>query len=211
MKQNKRQAALARADVLKARIDRYLEVRSEIPKGLERRIENDARQAEIMALCGADRKQWNDWRWQLKHRVRTAEDLSRFLSLSPRERETISAVERVYRFAISPYYLSLIDPEDPDDAIRRQAVPSGYELDDLKGEDDPMAEEMTNPAGCVTRRYPDRLILNITNECAMYCRHCQRRRNIGSVDRIATERQIAESIAYVRDHPEIRDVLVTGG
>jgi lysine 2,3-aminomutase len=70
---------------------------------------------------------------------------------------------------------------------------------------------MTNPAGCVTRRYPDRLILNVTNECGMYCRHCQRRRNIGTIDRVANESVIAESVEYVRDHPEIRDVLVTGG
>lgn len=211
MKQDKREAALARAHVLKARIEPYLGVLDRIPKGLERRARNDARQAEIMALCGAGRSEWDDWRWQLKHRVRTAEELARFLPLTTEELVSIAAVERIYRFAISPYYLSLIDPDDPDDAVRRQAVPSGAELADPGGEDDPMAEELTNPAGCVTRRYPDRLILNVTNECAMYCRHCQRRRNIGSVDRVATARQIDESIAYVRDNPEIRDVLVTGG
>ncbi|MFH0993322.1 MAG: glutamate 2,3-aminomutase [bacterium] len=211
MKQDKRKTALLRAEVLKSRIEDYLKIRPQIPKGLERQARNDARKAEILAILGAEPAAWNDWRWQLKNRITDAAGLARFLPLTRQERHDIERVEQVYRFAISPHYMSLIDPDDPADPIRRQAIPSILELDDLTGEVDPMAEEMTNPAGCITRRYPDRLIINVTNECAMYCRHCQRRRNIGQVDRIATMRQIEESLAYIRANPEIRDVLITGG
>ena len=86
----------------------------------------------------------------------------------------------------------------------------GIELEG-EGIDDPMGEEFTNPAGSITRRYPDRLIINVTNECAMYCRHCQRRRNIGLDDNHTSRDHLSESIEYVRNNPEIRDVLVTGG
>ena len=211
MKQDQRKTALLRAQVLKSRIEDYLEIRERISKGRERQQQNDARKAEILAILGAEPSAWDDWQWQLKNRITNAAGLARFLPLTTQERQDIERVEQTYRFAISPYYLSLINPDDPDDPIRRQAIPSILELGDLTGETDPMAEEMTNPAGCITRRYPDRLIINVTNECAMYCRHCQRRRNIGQIDRIATMRQIEESIAYIRANPEIRDVLITGG
>jgi lysine 2,3-aminomutase len=109
-----------------------------------------------------------------------------------------------------PYYLALIT-EDENDPVKRLSVPQVNEILDTTGDDDPMAEEFTNPAGSITRRYPDRLIINVTNICAMYCRHCQRRRLIGETDHHTPADQIDESIAYVRDHPEIRDVLLTGG
>jgi len=104
----------------------------------------------------------------------------------------------------------LIQPRS-DDPIRKQSVPVRSELFDPTGYDDPMSEEFTNPAGSITRRYPDRLIINVTNVCAMYCRHCQRRRLIGQTDHHTVPETLQESFDYVRHHPEIRDVLLTGG
>ncbi len=116
-----------------------------------------------------------------------------------------------YRWAISPYYASLMDEDNPRCPIRMQAVPSKYEIDDPYGVADPMAEEYTSPAPRITRRYADRLIINVTNQCAMFCRHCQRRRNIGEVDLPAKKEEIQAAIDYIRENPEIRDVLITGG
>lgn len=211
MNERQRTAALRRADELVGRISDYLEVRPTIPKGREKTREITRRQEEIKARFLATTDDWNDYRWQLAHRIRTPEDLLRHLPLSPSEAEAVRQVSAIFRFSISPYYLSLIDPGNPFDPIKLQSVPTRMELEDRETDLDPMGEEWTNPAGCLTRRYPDRLIMNVTNECGMYCRHCQRRRNIGTQNRPASGAAITESLAYIRSHPEIRDVLVTGG
>lgn len=138
------------------------------------------------------------------------ETLAKIISLSEKEKLNIQTVGNKFRWRVSPYYLSLIDPDDKLDPIRLMSIPIIAELD-LAGELDPMEEEYTNPAGSITRRYPDRLIINVTNECAMYCRFCQRRRNFGSVDKPTTGCAIDESIEYIKANPEIRDVLLTGG
>ncbi|HBE84511.1 MAG TPA: lysine 2,3-aminomutase, partial [Lachnoclostridium sp.] len=149
--------------------------------------------------------------WQLTHRVTDVETLSKIISLSETEKMRIKKVEKKFRWAVSPYYLSLADPADRYDPIRLLSIPTYKELDDSCMDLDPMGEEFTNPAGCITRRYPDRLIMNVTNECAMYCRHCQRRRNIGEEDVHRSRSMILESIDYIRENEEIRDVLITGG
>jgi lysine 2,3-aminomutase len=102
----------------------------------------------------------------------------------------------------------ILDNESP---IKKMSIPSIQEIINAEGSNDPMNEEFTNPAGSITRRYPDRLIINVTNMCAMYCRHCQRRRLIGGSDHHKSRSIIEESIDYIRNHPEIRDVLLTGG
>ncbi|MBU0997241.1 MAG: glutamate 2,3-aminomutase [Firmicutes bacterium] len=211
MNLNKREIALERASVLKMRIKDYLDAREHIQRGLLLTDEIRKRQVEIMKLLSATSEEFADWHWQLRNRIRDVETLHKFLPLTEKEIEEIKEVSKVYRWAISPYYLSLIDPEDIYSPIKLLAVPSSFELGDHIHTLDPMAEEFTNPAGAITRRYPDRLIINVTNECAMYCRHCQRRRNIGDVDRMSPQKQIQESIDYIRDNPEIRDVLLTGG
>ncbi|MFA5467151.1 MAG: glutamate 2,3-aminomutase [Candidatus Izemoplasmatales bacterium] len=211
MKKSKRQIALDRAAVLKGRITDYLEIRSQIVKGLEETHNIKIRQQKIMKALSATKENWNDWHWQLRNRIRDVDILKTLVDLTDKEIEAIREVSKVYRWAISPYYLSLIDPEDELDPVKLMAVPSGLELSDRVHDLDPMAEEYTNPAGCITRRYPDRLIMNVTNECAMYCRHCQRRRNIGENDYQTPKKEIQESIDYIRDNPEIRDVLITGG
>src|SRR5699024_5638018 len=119
-------------------------------------------------------------------------------------------VGQKYRWGISPYYLSLIDDDNKFDPVKLQSIPTKFELTN-EGDSDPMSEEFTNPAGVITRRYPDRLIINVTNICAMYCRHCQRRRNIGSSDHHNSKEDLIDSIEYIKANPEIRDVLITGG
>ncbi len=211
MSNTKRQIALDRAKELRSRIEEYLEARKTIPTGLTSTEIIKKRQERIMTSLDATKDDWNSWHWQLKHRIRDVDTLQRYIRLSEKEILAIANVSKVYRWAISPYYLSLIDPENELDPIKLMAVPSILELEDKDHELDPMAEEYTNPAGSITRRYPDRLIIYVTNECAMYCRHCQRRRNIGEKDSAKPRAVIQESIDYIRDNPEIRDVLLTGG
>ncbi len=98
-----------------------------------------------------------------------------------------------------------------EDPVYLQSIPTSNELVVESGESDPMLERETNPADCITRRYPDRLIIYATNQCGMYCRHCQRRRNIGEVDKPKSKEELMNAINYVRENPEIRDVLITGG
>lgn len=166
--------------------------------------------AKLLALFGATGEDWDNWRWQFKNRVEDADVLAGILGLDSRTVSEIKTVGDQYRWAITPYYLALIDPMDARDPIRLMSVPSPEELDSA-GEPDPMDEEHTNPAGAITRRYPDRLIINVTNACAMFCRHCQRRRRIGERDMDSRAGLIDESIDYIAAHPEIRDVLITGG
>lgn len=203
--------SLERASTLKSRIDDYLEAKDTIKRGLDPKISENIkkRKTKILDYFGATESDWNDWKWQLSHRINNAETLKNIINLTPKEEEEIKRVEGEYRWAISPYYLSLID-EDKFNPVRLQAIPIGIELSE-EGEMDPMGEEFTNPAGSITRRYPDRLIIYVTNECAMYCRHCQRRRKIGSNDTHTKQSDIIESIEYVRNNKEIRDVLITGG
>jgi len=206
----KREIALKRAAELRARISDYLEAKAKIPSGREIAQEIAERQEKIRRYFGATQAEWQDWRWQLRHRVTSVDVLRELIPLTPEEEEAIRAVEKVYRWAVSPYYLSLMGDE-PDCPIRRQALPARAEIEDKLGTLDPMAEELTSPAPCITRRYPDRLIINVTNQCAMYCRHCQRRRNIGEVDRTRSQEELEAALDYIRSNPEIRDVLITGG
>ena len=164
----------------------------------------------IMKLLNATSSDWNDWHWQLKNRINSPEQLKRIFNLSEIETEEIRKVNSKYRFSITPYYLSLIRSFEDTDPIYLQSIPQDKELLGI-GELDPTNENGTNPVGVIIRRYPDRVILNLTNCCATFCRHCQRRRNIGKIDKCASNQDIKDSIEYIKNHPEIRDVLITGG
>ena len=209
---SKREIALRRAEQLKEAIKDYLQTKDTIPRGMAPAQQEQYRRqkAKILALLGGSEEDWDDYRWQLKNRVSDVEVLRQIIDLAEEEAEAIRQVGKQFRWAVSPYYLALIDPENRYDPVKLQAVPTGAELD-TGGKADPIGEEYTNPAGSITRRYPDRVIINVTNQCAMYCRHCQRRRNIGTKDFHTTEKKLAESIAYIGANPEIRDVLLTGG
>ena len=158
--------------------------------------------------------QWDDWRWQSQHAIRSVRQLRELLSFTQEELESIGSLEAEYKMAIPPYYFSLIDPHNPNDPIRLQSIaspleaknPSGYELED------PLEEDKDAPVPGLTHRYPDRALMVTTHVCTMYCRFCTRKRATmvrGGWDAIS--RNDERMIEYVQDHPEIRDVIVSGG
>ena len=156
--------------------------------------------------------EWNDWRWQIKNRVETLEDLKKYVSLTPEEEEGVKACLGTLRMAITPYYLSLIDPDDPHDPVRKQAVPTGSELHQAASDLlDPLHEDEDSPAPGLTHRYPDRCLLLITDQCSMYCRHCTLRRFAGQKDAGLPVDLVDQAIEYIRKTPVIRDVLLSGG
>jgi len=156
--------------------------------------------------------QWNDYRWQLANRIETLDQLKKYLVLTPEEEDGVKRCLSVLRMAITPYYLSLIDPDDPYDPIRRQAVPTANELIQSEADQlDPLHEDTDSPVKGLTHRYPDRVLFLITDRCSMYCRHCTRRRFAGNTDGAASREQIDACIAYIAAHPEVRDVLLSGG
>ncbi|MBP7402878.1 MAG: KamA family radical SAM protein [Clostridia bacterium] len=191
-------------------ISDYIQAGARIPTGFDAQERIRRQKEKILALYGADDSDWADPAWQLAHRFTTSAELAKILPLRRAEREDIDRVGACYRYAVSPYYLSLIDPDDPTCPIRRQAIPDPAELLPL-GETDPMDEAGSTPESGVTRRYPDRLIIKVTNQCGMYCRFCQRRRLIGERDRHTSDAVLDRAVRYVEEHPEIRDVLLTGG
>ena len=176
----------------------------------KRKEKSEAMKRRLLEYFGGSAEDWDDWKWQLKNRISDVDVLVKFLNLSQEEKDGVIQVAKTYRWACTPYYLSLMDPDDHSYPINRMAIPAIDETD-MSGESDPMDEEHTSPAACITRRYPNRLIINVTSACAMFCRHCQRRRLIGECDRTKSRTEIDEAIAYVRENEEIRDILVTGG
>jgi len=209
--EEKRGEALERASKLKENIDEYLEARGKIETGFSLEDKYQKNKELIMELLDAREEDWQDWHWQVENRISDEEKLSKIINLSDKEKNEISRVGSRYRWSVSPYYLSLMDREDPECPIRKQSVPSILEYTDDFGYDDPMGEEFNSPARGITRRYPDRLIINVTNQCAMYCRHCQRRRNIGEKDVPTSREVLEEALEYVRNNKELRDILLTGG
>lgn len=208
--EEKRTIALTRAAELKKKINDYLEKKDTIKTGFELQDIVRVNKERLLIHYSATEKDWNDWRWQMSHRINDATTLARLFCLSGEQRSQVRKVGLRYRWAISPYYAALMVSAGDGDPISLQAVPSIEEMDE-SGHADPMAEEFTSPAPCITRRYPDRLIINVTNQCAMYCRHCQRRRNIGEVDRHKPHQDLVAALEYIRKNKEIRDVLITGG
>ena len=157
-------------------------------------------------------EQWNDWTWQAKNRITTLQDLKKYIKLTLEEEEGIEKCLKTFRMAVTPYYLSLIDLNDPEDPIRKQAVPSAEELYFAPEESaDSLHEDTDSPVKGLTHRYPDRVLFLLTDRCASYCRHCTRRRLVGQTDNSMPKEQIDACIEYIRNHPEVRDVLLSGG
>ena len=165
---------------------------------------------KILKELDATEDDWNNPKWQMKNRISTVDEISKYVSLTEEEYDNIKKVSGEYRFAITPYYFSLIDFNNPNCPVKLQSIPDIRELDE-GGQLDPMNEEQSNPSGRITRRYPNKLIINVTNACPMYCRHCQRRRLIGKHDKNTPREDIDESIEFIRNNETIREVLVTGG
>lgn len=154
--------------------------------------------------------EWSDWRWQIKHSITTLADLSRVLNLTALEREGLLAAREHFRMAVTPYLAALMDPDDPYCPVRMQFVPTKDEMR-LGGEEDPLAEEKYRVAPGLIHRYPDRVLLLVNNMCASYCRFCTRKRYTSQDNEVLPRDEFEQALAYLRDHPGVRDVLVSGG
>lgn len=156
--------------------------------------------------------QWNDWKWQVQNRIENLEQLKKYVDLTEEEAEGVSKTLQTLRMAITPYYLSLIDPNDPYCPIRRQAIPTAAEVHQSAADLlDPLHEDEDSPVPGLTHRYPDRVLLLITDQCSMYCRHCTRRRFAGQHDCQMPADRIQKAIDYIARTPQVRDVLLSGG
>ncbi|MCS6915864.1 MAG: KamA family radical SAM protein [Myxococcales bacterium] len=156
-------------------------------------------------------EQWTDWRWQLRHRLTCLEDIEPLVQLTPAERAGLRAAPGLFRIGITPYYFSLIDPVHPYCPVRMQVIPVVDETLQAAGEyRDPLGEDSLSPTPGLVHRYPDRVLLLALDRCAIYCRHCNRRRLVGQQSPIAQD-SLAAALDYIRAHREIRDVLISGG
>ena len=157
-------------------------------------------------------EQWNDWKWQVKNRIETLEELKKYVSLTAEEEEGVKKTLTTLRMAITPYYLSLINPDDPHDPVRRQCIPTGFETHQAAADLlDPLHEDEDSPTPGLTHRYPDRVLFLITDMCSMYCRHCTRRRFAGQTDNECGMDRIEKALEYIEKTECVRDVLLSGG
>lgn len=156
--------------------------------------------------------QWDDWRWQQSHRLRRVEAIEKYIGLTPEAFQAFEACDERFHVAITPYYASLIDPNNPHCPIRAQALPQQNELLRFDFElEDPLGEEASSPAPGITHRYPDRVLFYVTHNCPVYCRHCTRKRKVSDPRTTHSLDEVAQGLDYIRNTPEVRDVLVSGG
>ncbi len=156
-------------------------------------------------------EQWNDWRWQLSHRLNTLEELQQFINLTTEEIEGISAEDK-FRLDITPYFASLIDPNDPLCPVRQQMIPKGRELAAFTAMmEDSLAEDAHSPVPGLVHRYPDRVLMLVTTQCASYCRYCTRSRIVGDAGATFNQKDFEAQIDYIQRTPQVRDVLLSGG
>jgi lysine 2,3-aminomutase len=161
---------------------------------------------------GVAAEEWGDYRWQARHAIRTPEQLERYVRLTDDERAGLRETASVFRLGISPYYLTLIDPENPFCPVRMQAIPKRAEARVRPGElADPLGEDHHRPVTSIVHKYPDRVLLLAIDSCAVYCRHCTRRRITGTPDTEIDRAALGEAVDWLREHPDVRDVLVSGG
>jgi len=157
-------------------------------------------------------KDWNDWKWQFRHRITTVEELANYLPLTSKEQAELKLVINRYPFSVTPYYLSLIHAEDHNDPIRKQAVPCFEEITmaDM-GEEDPLEEKRDSVVPGLVHRYPDRVLMVLTDICPMFCRHCTRKREWQHGGWVRKDEEIEPMLDYIRNHPKVRDVIISGG
>ena len=157
-------------------------------------------------------KEWNNWKWQFGNTIKDISTLKKIIDLDEQEEKNLEKCLDRFRMSITPYYASLMDRTYKRDVIRLQAVPR---IDELKkamdDSDDPLHEDIDSPVPGLTHRYPDRVLFLVTHICSMYCRHCTRRRLVGVHDEHLSRTQIDECVEYIRNHKEVRDVLLSGG
>lgn len=155
--------------------------------------------------------QWYDWRWQLSHRLNTVEEFERLFPLTESEKRALSA-PNLFRVDITPYFASLIDPNDPSDPIRRQVIPTDAEMVPFTAMmEDSLAEDAHSPVPGLVHRYPDRVLMLVTTQCASYCRYCTRSRIVGDPSEQFSRAEFEMQLDYLRRTPQVRDVLLSGG
>jgi lysine 2,3-aminomutase len=157
-------------------------------------------------------EEWNDWKWQLRNRITTVDQLKQVINLTPEEEAGVHESLKILRIAITPYFAALMDPNDPHCPVRMQAVPTVKEIQFSESDMvDPLFEDVDSPVHGLTHRYPDKVLFLVTDMCGNYCRHCTRRRLAGQTDKERGKSDIDAAIEYIKKHKEIRDVLLSGG
>ncbi|SHH96525.1 lysine 2,3-aminomutase [Virgibacillus chiguensis] len=157
-------------------------------------------------------EQWNDWLWQLRNTIKTLEDLKKVINLTPEEEAGVKISIKTIPLNITPYFASLMNPDNPRCPIRMQSVPISEETYKTKYDlEDPLDEDEDSPVPGITHRYPDRVLFLVTNQCSMYCRYCTRRRFSGQIGMGIAKNLLDNAIEYIRQTPEVRDVLISGG
>ncbi len=185
--------------------------RAAAPMSARDREATRSRQRALLFPDATD-EQWGDWRWQMRHGVRDGATLGRLLNLTEDERAGVSETAALFRLGISPYYLSLIDPHHPFCPVRMQAVPVKAEARVRKGElRDPLGEDPKRPVEAIVHKYPDRVLFLALDTCSVYCRHCTRRRITHGGEATLNRAELERGLDYVRTHPGVRDVLLSGG
>ncbi|MCA1746689.1 MAG: lysine 2,3-aminomutase, partial [Bacteroidales bacterium] len=179
-------------------------------------IFNEAQQAIANKIDkNRDISSWRDWKWQLKHSIKSLDQFERLTGIKFEEDELEGLTETFNKFplSITPYYLSLIDPKNfRNDPVFRQSFGGVEELITISSElKDPLSEDHDSPVEGITHRYPDRVLFHVSNICSMYCRHCTRKRKVGDVDFVPSKDQLRKGIEYIRKTPQVRDVLLSGG
>jgi lysine 2,3-aminomutase len=155
---------------------------------------------------------WNDWQWQTSHRIRSLSQLERMITLSEEERASFSRSATVLPLGITPYYMSLVSPIDPAQPLRRTVIPTAHEMVRTVGEaDDPLGEDGMSPVPGLVHRYPDRVLLLLSDFCSTYCRYCTRSRVVGHGAIHPSRNRLERAFAYIEQTPSIRDVLLSGG
>ncbi len=156
-------------------------------------------------------EKWNDWRWQLTNRLNTVEEIGQILTLTDSEKKALSS-QGLFRVDVTPYFISLINPDDPDDPIRKQMIPLADEMVPFTGMmEDSLAEDQHSPVPGLVHRYPDRVLMLVTTQCASYCRYCTRARIVGDPSATFSPQEFDLQIEYLKNTPQVRDVLLSGG
>lgn len=206
-----REIARERARQHKAMISDYLEVKDTIPIGFNQWERIQKQKKNILNILRGTEDDWKNYKWHYQNAINKTSILKYIIGISEKQVNDIEKTATQYRWQISPYYLSLMNPEDRNCPIFMQSVPTIAEYLDEEEMKDPYAIVYNSPAPLITRLYPDRLIINVTNICAMFCRHCLRKKDIAQKDMIYPREDIQAALAYIAECPEIRDVLITGG
>lgn len=155
---------------------------------------------------------WEDWHWQLRNRIATIDQLENLIKLSPEEQADVLLAEKRLALGITPYFFNLIDKHDLSCPIRRQVIPRIEETQSMPWErDDPCGEESSTPVPGIVHRYPDRVLFLVTDRCASYCRYCTRSRMVSNATGYDFHPEFERQVAYIREHKEVRDVLLSGG